>query len=658
MTALKRAVLSWLRLAPPPHTPHVYLIGSHPLNSSRPHPSLVWLAKQFPRHVHAIGSGNSQGKGVRKGRRRGRGVGEGEWGDGEVGEGESAEGGGGEGGMLGGGVDVTYDGVTKMNSLFALAMGDRRADVAGVIDPDVVLLGDVMAAVARLTWQEEQERREMRKWERGWWRGVGEREGEAEREEEEVGGGRRHRGRLLRKTDSLSPSESSSYHSSSPSPPLPLSPRWILTSSLWRVSWFPFVLDNLPPEIQPANHKPPAGVDEAELRKFLRQHAELDSGGPIGFVMWSQRQFREASSVASIAAQQTAAARVAGAGGTRGGGEGGEGGEVGEGGEGGEGEGEAAGNVAAFNRNGLRVSLFSEPMPPFLYGRGPQGWQWVLRQLAWASQRGDSTSGGDKGRQGGDKGRQGGDKGKEQSRRKGEAEEGGQGVEGRWAHRREWYWMGGVGGKSAAVDRGRGLGEYAMAEHDLLHVVGRLGREEGKVGGVSREGVLHVVDGTGAASAIRIDPQYDSVKEAERARGSAEQGRRMGGGDGERGRSGRWMGLPAVHGATWHGQVNEMLLRGGVGDWGAEQGERSGEGRWGEGAVGDTRKGDGGEATEEEGRIAWEWAWTGGEPTVAHLRWHVAMCHGPGGEMGMCSAWAGRRDGMGIMMLRAAEGAD
>ncbi|CAI5524887.1 unnamed protein product [Closterium sp. Naga37s-1] len=405
MTALKRAVLSWLRLAPPPYTPHVYLIGSHPLNYSRPHLSLVWLARQFPRHVHAIG-----GKGEMVG-----------------------------GGMQGGGVDVTYDGVTKMNSLFALAMREQWADVAAVIDPDVVLLGDVMAAVARLT--------------------------------------------------------------------------WILTSSLWRVSWFPFVLDNLPPEIQPANHKPPAGVDEAGVRRFLRRHAELDSGGPVGFVMWSQRHFREAT----FSAETKAAAGDVGA-------------------------------SSASNRNGLQVSLFSEPMPPFLYGRGPQGWQWVLRQLA----------------------------------------------------------------------------------------VGMEGRD-GKVGGVSREGMVHVVDGTGAVSAVRIDPHYDSVKEAERVRGGAEQSRGMGGGDGESGRSGRWVALPAVHSATWHGQVNEMLLRGGVGDWGEGLGEGRregrGEGQGTEGAIGGMREGVGGEEEGEEGEeIAWEWERLGGEPTVAHLRWHLAMCHGPGGE--------------------------
>ncbi|GJP71516.1 hypothetical protein CLOP_g2344 [Closterium sp. NIES-67] len=215
-------------------------------------------------------------------------------------------------------------------------MAEREADVAGVVDPDVVLL-------------------EMRLRRRG-----------------------------------------STEHQGEP-------PRWALTSSLWRVGWFPFVLDNLPSEIQPANHKPPAGVDEAGVRRFLGRHAELDTGGPVGFVMWSQRQFREASSAAATAA---AAAAV--------------------------GEGEAASTVAAtpaFNRNGLRVSLFSEPMPPFLYGRGPQGWQ-------------DAST------------------------------------------------------------------EYGSQQH-----------------------MVHVVDGTGAATAIRIDPQYDAEKEAERARGGAEG-------------SVRWMALP------------------------------------------------------------------------------------------------------------------
>ncbi|CAI5512667.1 unnamed protein product [Closterium sp. Naga37s-1] len=347
-------------------------------------------------------------------------------------------------------------------------MGDRRADVAGVIDPDVVLLGDVMAAVARLT--------------------------------------------------------------------------WILTSSLWRVSWFPFVLDNLPLEIQPANHKPPAGVDEAEVRKFLRQHAELDSGGPIGFVMWSQRQFREASSAASIAAQQTAAARVAGAGGIRGGGEGGEVGEVGEGGEGGEGEGEAAGNVAAFNRNGLRVSLFSEPMPPFLYGRGPQGWQWVLRQLAWASQRGDSTSGGGKGRQGGDKGRQGGDKGRQ----------------------------GGDKGRQGG-DKGRQGGDKGRQGGDK----GRQGGDKGRQGG-------------------------DKGRERTRRKGEAEEG-----GQGVEGR-----GSGGLGGGT--GGAKRRRTVGGRGCGGYEKG------RW--------RRGNRGGGKDRMGVGV-----DRGEPTVAHLRWHVAMCHGPGG---------------------------
>ncbi|CAI5459043.1 unnamed protein product [Closterium sp. Yama58-4] len=262
-------------------------------------------------------------------------------------------------------------------------------------------------------------------------------------------------------------------------------------------------------------------------------------------------------------------------------------------------------------------------MPPFLYGRGPQGWQWVLRQLAWASHGGGNGSG--KGRQG-----EAAEGGKAREGRTGEEQVG---KEGRWAHNRVWHWLGG----KSAVGRGRGLRAQQAMRHGLHGEHGELERHgewegHGEYAGIEPD-LAHVVDGTGAASAIRIDPQYDSVKEAERARGSAEQGRGVGGeGEGERGGSGRWMALPAVRGATWHGQVNEMLLRGEVGESGKEQGEGREEELGKEGANGENGVGVRGQEEEEGGEIAWEWERIGGEPTVAHLRWHLPMCHGPEGE--------------------------